>query len=58
MHTEVSVQIVESHIADHLLQNDIILVRSVIFREIIPEYSHFLIRAALTTLDISENPQC
>jgi len=49
------VQVIERHIADHLLQNDIVLVRSVVLREIIPEYSHFLIRAAPTTFDVPES---
>lgn len=55
MQTEVSVQIIERHVANHLFQHDIVVVGSVVLGEVIPEYGHFLIRTALTTLDVSES---
>ena len=58
MHTKASMQVIECHVADHLLQNDVIVIRSVILGEIISEYSHLLIRTALTTLNEPEDPQC
>lgn len=56
MHTKICMQIIERHVANHLLQDNVILVWSVVFSKIVSKYGYFLIRAALTTLDVSKIP--
>lgn len=47
-------QVVQSHVTDYLLQNNIVIVRRFVFCEVVSEYCNFLVWTALTALYVPD----